>query len=125
MSPNVVSASTVMRSNRNSWARLRRQPPPQPLPPFTVAATLYEDRDAKSLLAAAEAKVRVEPTKSYGRDVAVMAAGTMTITVALVVLGLLSGAEEKIRALDWWSATVAVVALGFSADVLKRMLTKP
>ncbi|HEY6513972.1 MAG TPA: hypothetical protein VI032_18490 [Burkholderiaceae bacterium] len=106
------------------WSKLRRQPPPPPLPPFEVRAELLEDRDGGAPLATAAAKLRLEPIKSYGRDVALLASGTLVVTIGIVVIGLLAGAEDKIRSLDWWSAIVAIVVLGFSADTLKRILTK-
>jgi len=100
------------------------QQPPQPLPPFEAKAALFEDRDGKKLIASATAEVQLEPVKSYGRDIGLLATGTLVVTIGIVVLGLLAGAEDKIRSLDWWSAIVAIVVLGFSADTLKRILTK-
>jgi hypothetical protein len=105
----------------------RQTDPPRSRPEhFVIEASLYEEHDEREPpLAKGQAQLDLQPEKSYGMDIALVSAGTTAVAVGIVVLGLLSGAEEKVRLLDWWSAMIAVVALGFSADVLKRILMKP
>ena len=86
---------------------------------------MYDRRDATRALASASTTVELEPTKSYVSDSLKLSLGAMFVTVLLVGIGLLAGAQEKIQSLDWWSALVAVLALGFGADALKRVLMKP
>jgi hypothetical protein len=93
-------------------------------PTFAVEATLFEMRESSQALASARADVALELTKSYVSDSAKLSVGALVVTLLLVAIGLLAGAQEKIQSLDWWSALIAVLALGFGADVLKRAMMK-
>ena len=69
--------------------------------------------------------IRLEMTKSYGESSTMLSIASLAITVLLVGLGLLAGAQEKLQSMDWVSGLVAIVLLGFGADVLKRAILKP
>jgi hypothetical protein len=49
---------------------------------------------------------------------------SLSITVLIVALGLLAGAQEKLQTLDWLSGALTVLALGFGADTLKTLISK-
>jgi hypothetical protein len=71
------------------------------------------------------ATVVVEPAKSYFWASAWLSLGALFATMLIVGIGLIAGAQEKIQSLDWAAGVFAVLALGFGADALKRVLTKP
>ena len=68
--------------------------------------------------------VRLEATKSYVESNTMLSISSLVITVLLVGLGLLAGAQEKLQSLDWVSGLGAIVLLGFGADALKRAILK-
>jgi hypothetical protein len=68
--------------------------------------------------------VNLDPIKSYDLSRLWLAVGTQAVTVLIVSVGLLGGGQEKIQALDWPSAIVALLAIGFGADTLKKVLTR-
>lgn len=80
-------------------------------------------RGAK-LVDVAPVEVLVEAPKSYLAASTWLSLGAMFATMLLVAVGLIAGAQEKIQSLDWVAAMLAILALGFGADVLKRVLTK-
>lgn len=69
--------------------------------------------------------VVLEQPKSYALASTWLSLGSMAVTMLIVGIGLLAGAQEKIQTLDWVAGTVAILALGFGADVLKRVVTRP
>lgn len=95
-------------------------PTPQPI---KVCATLRY-RHAK-LAEVTPVTVVIEPPKSYVWTSAWLSLGAMFVTMLLVGVGLVAGAQEKIQSLDWVAGVFAILAIGFGADVLKRVLTKP
>lgn len=97
----------------------RALPEPQPI---TVSAFLRYR--GEKLVDVPPVTVEIEPPKSYAWASAWLSVGTMAVTVLLAVIGLLAGALEKIQSLDWLAGVFALLALGFGADVLKRLLTK-
>jgi hypothetical protein len=68
--------------------------------------------------------VTIERTKSYVESRSILATASLSITVLIVALGLLAGAQEKLQALDWLSGSLAVLALGFGADTLKTLMSR-
>jgi hypothetical protein len=70
------------------------------------------------------ATVTVERLKSYVESRSILATASLAITVLIVAIGLLAGAQEKLQTLDWLSGALAVLALGFGADTLKTLMSK-
>jgi hypothetical protein len=68
--------------------------------------------------------VTIERTKSFVESRSILATTSLSITVLIVALGLLAGAQEKLQALDWLSGALAVLALGFGADTLKTLISR-
>lgn len=68
--------------------------------------------------------VTVERTKSYVESRTILAMASLSITVLIVALGLLAGAQEKLQELDWLSGALAVLALGFGADTVKTLISR-
>ena len=68
--------------------------------------------------------VTVERIKSYVESRSILATASLAITLLIVALGLLAGAQEKLQTLDWMSGALAVLALGFGADTLKTLISK-
>jgi hypothetical protein len=68
--------------------------------------------------------VTIERTKSYVESRSILATASLAITVLIVALGLLAGAQEKLQALDWLSGALAVLALGFGADTVKTLISR-
>jgi len=68
--------------------------------------------------------VRLETTKNYVESSTVLALVSLFVTVLLVGFGLLASAQEKLQTLDWTSGFMAIIVIGFGADVLKRALSK-
>ena len=108
---------------KRALARLLRRAPPAPLAPIQVSANLLNC--GTTLVAVPPVTVNVEPPKSYSWASAWLSLGAMLVTMLLVGVGLVAGAQEKIQSLDWVAGVFALVALGFGADVLKRVLSKP
>jgi hypothetical protein len=69
-------------------------------------------------------KLILERTRDYVESRTILAMASLLITVLIVAIGLLAGAQEKLQSLDWLSGAVAVLVLGFGADTLKTMLSK-
>lgn len=65
------------------------------------------------------------PQRIFFRSSTALSLGSLAITVLIVTTGLLTAAQEKLQTLDWASGTVALLLLGFGADVIKRALSKP
>ena len=86
-----------------------------------VEASLKTGTDAPRI---EPAFIEPEETKSYDVSRAVMSLSTLVITVLLVGLGLLAGAQEKLQALDWMTGLAAILVLGFGANVLKNVLSR-
>ena len=68
--------------------------------------------------------VTVDRTISYVESRTKLAMASLSITVFIVALGLLAGAQERLQTLDWLSGALAVLALGFGADTLKTLMSK-
>ncbi|SOE87724.1 hypothetical protein SAMN05446935_8381 [Burkholderia sp. YR290] len=102
--------------------RLKKRELPMPKP-VTVSATLkYRGEE---LIKVPEVTVAIEPPKSYTSASLWLSLGAMVVTILLITIGLIAGAQEKIQSLDWEAAVFALLALGFGADVLKRGLSQP
>ena len=99
----------------SAW--LRREKPPQDH--FKVVATF-----ADPAVALAE-EVVLERTKSYVESRSILAVLALLISVVMVGLGLMAVAQEKLQSLDWISGLVVLIGLGFAADTLKNVLTRP
>jgi hypothetical protein len=69
--------------------------------------------------------VKLELPKTYGRSMTYYALITQAITIVIVGIGLLAAAQEKLQTLDWMAGLAAILVIGFSAEALKRVLTKP
>jgi hypothetical protein len=113
----------TLRRARRGLARLRNHP--QPAAPVSIqvkARLLYGGKD---LLPVKSVEVTIEPSKSYAWASAWLSLGAMFVTMLLIGIGLIAGAQEKIQSLDWVTGVFAILALGFGADVLKRVLTRP
>lgn len=106
-----------------AFARLMRRAPPAPPLPITVKASL-RSHGAQSVEVPPHPVV-VEPPKSYAWASAWLSLGSTFVTMLLAGIGLVAGAQEKIQSLDWVAGVFAILALGFGADVLKRVLTRP
>lgn len=104
-------------------ARLLRHAPPAAPAPIQVGASLLYGGGA--LAQVPPVTVDVEPPKSYSWASAWLSLGAMLVTMLLVGIGLVAGAQEKIQSLDWVAGVFALLALGFGADVLKRVLSNP
>jgi len=63
--------------------------------------------------------------KIFFRSSTALSLGSLMITVVIVTIGLLTAAQEKLQSLGWASGVVALLLLGFGADVIKRALSKP
>lgn len=91
--------------------------------PIEVGACLrYRGED---LAQVTPVTVVIEPPKSYAWASTWLSLGAMFVTILLAGIGLVAGALEKIQSLDWVSGMCALLAIGFGADVLKRVLTRP
>ena len=53
-----------------------------------------------------------------------LSVGSLVITLLVIGFGLASGAEEKLRSLDFVSGAIAVFVLGFGADALKTLISR-
>jgi hypothetical protein len=90
--------------------------------PIQVRASLRHR--GKHLAEVTPATVKIEPPKSYAWASTWLSLGATFVTMLLVGVGLLAGAQEKIQSLDWVAGVFAVLALGFGADALKRVLAR-
>ena len=68
--------------------------------------------------------VILEPRKVYVESRTVLALASLLITILIVAVGLLAGAQEKLQTLDWVSGVIAVLVLGFGADTLKNLIAR-
>jgi chorismate mutase len=101
------------------WQRLfKKNSTYDALAALTVKA-IFKDIEAAQMIT-----VNLDPIKSYDLSRLWLAVGTQAVTVLIVSVGLLGGGQEKIQALDWPSAIVALLAIGFGADTLKKVLTR-
>ena len=64
------------------------------------------------------------PDRDYVRSSTVLSVLSFSITVIVVTIGLLTVAQDKLQTLDVFSGSIALLTLGFGADVIKRSLTK-
>lgn len=103
-------------------ARLRKKDLPTPQPIKVCATLRYHDTD---LVEVTPVTVVIERPKSYAWTSTWLSLGAMFVMMLLVGVGLVAGAQEKIQSLDWVAGVFAILAIGFGADVLKRVLTKP
>ncbi|MBS0474541.1 MAG: hypothetical protein JSR28_05245 [Proteobacteria bacterium] len=107
---------------RRGLAYLMKREPLMPQPIEVWACLRYRGED---LVQVTPVTVVIEPPKSYAWASTWLSLGTMFVTILLAGIGLVTGALEKIQSLDWVSGVFVLLALGFGADVLKRVLTKP
>ena len=68
--------------------------------------------------------VTLAPDRDYVRSSTLLSVLSFSITVVVVTIGLLAVAQEKLQTLDVFSGSIALLTLGFGADVIKRSLTK-
>lgn len=90
---------------------------------FPVEATL-KPRGAEAVPVKLGQGLAVPPEKSYAWSSVFLSLGSLLVTMLIVGIGLIAGAQEKIQSLDWLTGVVTVIGLGFGADVLKRVLTR-
>lgn len=90
---------------------------------FKITAEL--SGPAGVLLVKPQAVTVTLPQRIFFRSSTALSLGSLAITVVIVTIGLLTAAQEKLQTLDWASGTVALLVLGFGADVIKRALSKP
>ena len=108
------------------WRRVRNKKAVATAADFTVKAAALNPADPDHPFVTLQSPpIRLEMTKSYGESSTMLSIASLAITVLLVGLGLLAGAQEKLQSMDWVSGLVAIVLLGFGADVLKRAILKP
>ena len=89
------------------------------LGPFKVEATFPELSGLQ-----VPASVTIERTRSYVESRSMLALASLAITVLIVAIGLLTGAQERLQSLDWLSGALAVLALGFGADTVKTLIAR-
>jgi hypothetical protein len=87
--------------------------------PFIVRAEFPDLR--KELISE---PVTLERTQAYVESSTILALVSLIITILIVAVGLLAGAQEKLQTLDWISGVVAILVLGFGADTLKNLISK-
>ena len=68
--------------------------------------------------------VRLETSRTHLESSTALALVSLFVTVLLVGLGLLASAQEKLQTLDATSGFMAIILIGFGADVLKRALSR-
>ena len=68
--------------------------------------------------------VELERTRSSVEAKTWLSLGTLGVTILVVVLGLASGAEEKLSSLELLPGAIAVFLLGFGADTLKTLISR-
>ena len=108
------------------WRRVRNKKAVATAADFTVKASALNPADPDHPFVTLQSPpILLETTKSYGESSTMLSIASLAITVLLVGLGLLAGAQEKLQSMDWVSGLVAIVLLGFGADVLKRAILKP
>jgi hypothetical protein len=78
----------------------------------------------ESSLRQLEQDVTLERTRSSVEAQTWLSLGTLGVTILAVVLGLASGAEEKLRSVELLPGAIAVFLLGFGADTLKTLITR-
>lgn len=89
---------------------------------FKVKATL--SHGGKDFPPLDEKEVELTPNRDYFKGSTWLSVASLLITVIVVTVGLLAAAQEKLQTLDAFAGTIALLALGFGADVVKRSLTK-
>lgn len=89
---------------------------------FEVSVSLFDGASLLSVLPPAS----VQPTTSpdWLHSSTWLSLVSMSTTVVVVTIGLLATAQEKLQALDWPTGLATLLALGFGADVLKRVLSR-
>ncbi len=68
--------------------------------------------------------VHLTVNREFAHSSTVLSTVRFVITVIVVTIGMLTVAQEKLQSLDVYSGIVALLVLGFSADVIKRSLSK-
>jgi hypothetical protein len=92
---------------------------------YTVTAEALDPAaPEKSIVKLSAEPLKLESTKSYVESSTLLALGSLFVTVLIVGLGLQASAQEKLQTLDWTAGLMAIIAIGFGADVLKRALSK-
>ena len=66
----------------------------------------------------------VEQPKEYAQSRTWLSIGALAVTFVVVAIGLLTLARDQIQALNWASAIVLIVGLGYAADYLKKQMAK-
>ncbi len=108
------------------WRRVRNKAAVAPRAYRRVCASAQDPANpGKPFVTLRSPPIRLEMTKSYSESSTMLSIASLAITVLLVGLGLLAGAQEKLQSMDWVAGLVAIVLLGFGADVLKRAILKP
>ena len=103
------------------WRWVFRRPPMRPAP-FQISAELRPAGVTPLIITAPP--VQLDVPKAYGESSTTYAVVTLLITVITVSIGLLATAQDKLQSLDWITGLGALLLLGFSADALKRVLTR-
>jgi hypothetical protein len=90
---------------------------------FEVSVEVY---DGATLLTpkALQAKVRLVLSERLIKTSTWLSLMSLGVTVAVVTLGLMTAAQDKLQSISWLAGIVTLLALGFGADVIKRSLAK-
>lgn len=90
---------------------------------FTVKASVYRVNGLTQPLE--DRTVQLAESPNFTRSSTLLSLATLGVTVSAVVVGLLAVAQDKLQTLDWFAGMLAVLAIGFGADVIKRMISDP
>jgi hypothetical protein len=89
---------------------------------FTVSVSLVDGAATVATLAPVQVTLTSGPLLHSSTWLSL---ASMATTAIIVTVGLLATAQEKLLATDVQTGVFALLALGFGADVLKRVLSKP
>lgn len=89
---------------------------------FTVSVSLVDGAATVATLAPVQVTLSSGPLLHSSTWLSL---ASMAATAVIVTVGLLATAQEKLLATDVQTGVFALLALGFGADVLKRVLSRP
>ena len=116
------ASSAHIKQRVRQFLRWMLRRPPMVADTYSVKASIR--LPGKPPLEVGPLTIRLDSPKAYGESKTTYAVVTLLITVVAVGFGLLAAAQEKLQTLDWATGLGAVLVLGFSADALKRVLTR-
>ncbi len=88
---------------------------------IAVAVQSHKNLDAANTI---EGVLEIQPPKPHEKSRAVAEGVRFLIAFGVALAGLEAGALDQLGKLDFFPATLAVVALGFGADSVKNLLTQ-